>query len=137
MRRSWLFLVLLTPLIAVACGPGQVAVTAEIDVPDPETEGAMVTRALPELEIQFLPFDRDVVFDSMEAAFADPEPEIPDDLLAAQNEIAEAQAEWNRAEATWGNGRARLQSILDEMEPLNQAEPQYVALFRETRRRNR
>ena len=131
MRRSWLFLVLLTPLLAVACGPGQVAVTTEIEVPDPETEGAMVTRPLAELEIQFLPFDRDVVFDSMEAAFGVPEPSIPPDLLAAQNEIAEAQAEWNRAEATWGNGRARLQSILDEMEPLNQAEPQYVALFRE------
>jgi hypothetical protein len=78
-----------------------------------------------------IPFDRDMVFDSLTEAFPTPEPEIPADILAAQEEIAAAQAEWNAAEATWGNGRARLQAILDEMEPLNPAEAQYVALFRE------
>jgi hypothetical protein len=131
MRRSWLFLILVGPLLLTACGPGQVAVTAEIEVPDPDQEGAMVSRAIADLEVQLLPFDRDAVFDSLTAAFPTPEPEIPEDLLAAQAEIAEAQAEWNRTEATWGNGRERLQSILDEMEPLNQAEAAYVALYRE------
>ena len=131
MRRSWLFLILIGPLFLAACGPGRVAVSAEIDVPDPEAEGQMVTRPLADVEVQLIPFDRDLVFDSLTRAFPTPEPEIPADLLAAQEEIAAAQAEWNAAETTWGNGRARLQEILDEMEPLNQAEARYVTLFRE------
>ena len=130
MRRSWLFLILVAPLFFVACGPGQVAVTAEIDVPDPDTEGAMVTRPIADAVIQVIPFDRDEVFRALATAAATPEPQIPEDLLATQNEIAAAQAEWQRAEATWGNGRARLLEINEEMEPLNRAEARYVALFR-------
>ena len=130
MRRSWFSLILLAPLF-VACGPGQVAVTAEIDVPDPDNVGAMVTRSLAELEIQVLPFDRDAVFDSLTGAASTPEPQIPAELLAAQEEIAAAQAEWTASEAAWGAGRARQQEILDEMEPLNPAEGAYIALFRE------
>lgn len=131
MRRSWLFLILVGPLFASACGPGQVAVTAEIDVPNPEEAGAVVTRPIADLEVQLIPFDRDAIFDSLEAAFPTQQPEIPADLLQAQAEIAEAQATWNAAEAQWGRGRDRLQAIVDEMEPLNTGEARYVALFRE------
>jgi len=131
MRRISQFLFLVGPLFFVACGPGQVAVTAEIEVPDPDAEGAMTTRPLADLEVQLIPFDRDLVFDSLTAASPTPEPEIPADLLAAQEEIAAAQAEWNEAEAIWGNGRARLQAITEEMAPLNRAEARYQVLFRE------
>lgn len=133
MRRSWLFLILVGPLFLAACGPGQVAVTAEIDVPDPDpvAQGAMVTRPIAETEIQILPFDRDEVFRTLTAEAPNPEPEIPADLLATRDEIAAAQAEWNAAEAVWGAGRARLQEIYDEMQPLNQAEGRYIQLFRE------
>ncbi len=137
MRRSWLFLVLVGSLSASACGPGQVAVTSELEVPDPEMEGAMVTRPIADLEVQFIPFDRDQVFDSLTAAFPTPEPEIPPDLLAAQQEIAEAQAEWQAAEAAWGAGRDRLQQISDELETLNQAESRYVTLYNEFMDRER
>lgn len=131
MRRSWLFLILLGPLFSMACGPAQVAVTAEIDVPDPDAEGVMVNRPIADTEIQVIPFDRDAVFDSLVGASPTPEPAIPPDLLVAQGEIAAAQAEWNAAEATWGNGRARLVEINAEMEPLNQAEARYITLYRE------
>ncbi len=131
MSRIWLVLILLGPLFSAACGPGQVAISTEIDVPDPNVEGARMIRPIADLEVQIIPFDRDLVFDSLEAAFPTPEPEIPADLLAAQEEIAAAQSEWNAAEATWGNGRARLQELLDEMEPLNRAEGRYAVLFRE------
>ena len=131
MRRSWFFPILIGSLFAAACGPGQVGVTAELEVPDPDQEGATVSRAIADLEIQILPFDRDLIFDSMAIAFGTPEPPIPEDLLDAQAAIAAAQSEWNSAEATWGNGRERLQGIVDEMEPLNQAEARYVALFLE------
>jgi hypothetical protein len=131
MRRSWLFLILIAPLFSAACGPGHVAVTAEIDVPDPEAEGQTVARAVADAEIQVIPFDRDAVFDSLTGAFSTPEPSIPANILAAQAEIAAAQGEWNAAEVTWGNGRARLLEITEAMEPLNQAEARYITLYRE------
>ncbi|MBT8398770.1 MAG: hypothetical protein HKO65_03210 [Gemmatimonadetes bacterium] len=137
MRRSWLFLVMVGALAASSCGPGQVAVTAELEVPDPEMEGATLTRPIAELEVQFIPFDRDGVFDSLTSAFPTPEPEIPADLLAAQQEIAEAQAAWQAAEATWGSGRDRLQQISDELQTLNRAEARYVTLFNEFQDRER
>ncbi len=131
MRRFWQFLILAGPLFVVACGPGQVAVTAELDVPDPESEGATINRPLADLEVQFLPFNRDQVFDSLTTAFATPEPEVPADLLALQEEISTAQTEWNNAENAWGSGRARQQALVDQMEGLDPTSGQYVVLFQE------
>jgi hypothetical protein len=117
-------------MLTVACGQGQVVVTAEVEVPNPEGEG-MVVRPIADLEVQLIPFDRDVIFDSLTQAFSTPEPEIPADLLEAQEEIAVAQEEWRAAEQVWGQGRARLQEITDEMEGLARGEARYVALYRE------
>lgn len=130
MRRSWLGVVLFGSMLTVACGQGQVVITAEVEVPNPEGEG-MVVRPIADLEVQILPFDRDEIFDSLTAAFPTPEPTIPADLLQAQEEIAVAQEEWRAAEQVWGQGRARLQEITDEMEGLARGEARYVALFRE------
>lgn len=130
MRRSWLALVLSGPLLVAACGPGQVAVVAEIEIPDPEGEGTVI-RPLAGKEVQILPFDRDAVFDSLSASFGTPEPPVPPDLLAAQEAIASAQTEWMDAEARWATGRDRLQQITQEMEGLSRAQARYVELFRE------
>lgn len=130
MRRSWLAVLLLGSTLTVACGQGQVVVSAEVEVPNPEGEG-MVVRPVADTEVQLLPFDRDLVFDSLAEAFPTPEPTIPEDLLEAQEAIAIAQNEWRAAEQTWGQGRARLQEITQEMEGLSRGEAQYVALFRE------
>ncbi len=130
MKRSWLALVLLGSL-AAACGPGQVVVTAEIQVPDPETEGATMMAPIAGAEVQILPFDRDAVFDSLTQAFGTPEPPIPQELLAAQEQIAAAQDAWRTAEASWGAGRDRLQAITQQMQGMARGESQYVALYRE------
>jgi len=130
MRYRWLAVVLFGTALTAACGPGQVVITAELEVPNPEGEG-MVVRPIADTEVQLFPFDRDLVFDSLSRAFATPEPQIPEDLLAAQEAIAIAQEEWRAAEQTWGGGRARLQSINEEMEGLARGEAVYVALYRE------
>ena len=49
-------------LAAAACGPAEVVVTMEIDLPNPEGEGT-VNRSLSDIEVQLIPFDRDAVFD--------------------------------------------------------------------------
>jgi hypothetical protein len=130
MRRSWLAVVLLGSMLTVACGQGQVVISAEIEVPNPDGEG-MVLRPIADMEVQLLPFDRDLVFDSLTQAFSTPEPTIPEDLLATQEAISVAQEEWRAAEQIWGQGRARLQAITEEMEGLARGEAQYVALYRE------
>jgi hypothetical protein len=112
-----------------------VAVTAEIEVPNPEVEGEMMTAPIAGTEIQFLPFDRDAVFDSLTTAFGTPEPPIPQDLLDAQGEIAAAQEEWQAAERAWQAGRDRLLAINQEMEGLNRGESQYNILYQEFRDR--
>jgi len=131
MRRMWLGLILVGSLISAACGPAQVVVTAEIEVPDPETEGAMMVAPLSNTEVQLFPFDRDVIFDSLASAFPTPEPPIPEDFLAAQVEIQAAQEEWRGAEAAWGAGRDRLIQINEEIEGYSTGEARYVALYRE------
>jgi hypothetical protein len=130
MRRNWLAVVLFGSLLTAACGQGQIVISAEVEVPNPEGEG-MVVRPIADMEVQVLPFDRDQLFDSLTQAFPTPEPSIPEDLLAAQEEIAVAQEEWRAAEQVWGQGRARLQAITEEMEGLARGEAQYVALYRE------
>lgn len=131
MRRIT-FLVTAIGILATvaACGQGQAVVTAEIEAPDPEAGGTM-RLALSGLEVHFLPYDRDAVFDSLEAAHPDPEPEIPDSLLAAREEVARAQQEWRQAETRWNNLRDTLQSLSDEMDQYSRGENRYIELFRQ------
>ena len=130
MRPGKLVFTLLTSLALVACGGGEVVVTAEIEMDDPEGEGT-VTRSLSDLEVRLLPYDRDEIFDSLAAAHPEPEPEIPDTLLAAQEAVAEAQAEWRDAEAEWNALRDRLQTLNQELQQLSRGEAQYQVLYRE------
>ncbi len=117
-------------LFLSACGSGQLVVSAEMDIVDPETL-EMVTRPIADTEIELLPFDRDAVFDSLTAAFETPEPEIPQDLLEAQSQVADAQQEWRDLEGQWAGVRERLQTINQQMEELNRGERRYRELFRE------
>jgi len=123
---------LLTALLlgAAACGPAEIVVTAEIELPNPEGEG-MITRPLENLAIQLLPYDRDLVFDSLQSAFPTAEPPIPQELLDAREQVAAAQAEWQAAERRWNNLRDTLQKIRTAMDQYSRGESQYVVLFRE------
>lgn len=127
MKRSPL-LVAAAALAFVACGPAQVVVTAEVETQDPNT-GETVVVPVSDLEVQLIPFDRDELFDSMAQAYGVPEPEIPQDLLDAREEIREAQEEWRSLEDRWGVLRDTLQKITEAMEPLSRGESQYRMLF--------
>jgi hypothetical protein len=130
MRRRNLPFVMALLLAVGACGPAELVVTVEADMDDPEGEG-VVTHALGDLEVQLLPYDRDAIFDSLEAAFPDPEPEIPADLLAARDEVAQAQQQWQTATTRWQTLRDTLQQITETMEQYNRGESRYVALYRQ------
>jgi hypothetical protein len=120
----------LAVLAAAACGPAAVVVTVEIDVDDP-AGGGTIPRALSDLEVRLLPYDRDAVFDSIASAYPTPEPEVPAELLAAREQVRAAQAELEQAQLTWNTLRDSLQQLGTVMQPLDRTGAQYVLLFRD------
>jgi hypothetical protein len=117
---------------AVACGPAEVVVTMEIEIDNPDGEGRVV-RPISDVVVQLLPYDRDAVFDSLQNAFPTPEPEVPQALLDAREQVAQAQARWQSTERRWNNLRDTLQKITATMEQYSRGEARYVALFNEFR----
>jgi hypothetical protein len=108
-----------------ACGGSEVVVQAQIQ----DSEGEVV--ALGDLPVRLLPYDRDVIFDSLEAAAARPQPPIPDSLLALQNAIATAQDDWQAAEARWGVVRDSLRGLSTQLQGMSRADPRYRVLYLE------
>ena len=117
---------ILTSMILAACGPAQVTIVAQLD---DENSDEVVT--LESVEVQLLPYDRDQVFDSLAGAASTPEPEVPADLLAAQEEIARAQQEWRDTETNWNDLRDELQRLNARLEDLNPGMTEYRTIFNE------
>ncbi len=129
MRRSSSFALSLMLALA-ACGPAEVVVSIQVEMPNPDGEGT-ITQALSDIEVQLIPFDRDELFDQMASAYGTPEPEIPQDLLERREAVQEAQEAWDAATRRWQTIRDTLQALNEAMEPLARGEARYVALFRE------
>jgi hypothetical protein len=129
MRRN-LPLALSLLLATAACGPAEVVVTMELDLPNLDGEGTSA-RALPDIEVQLIPFDRDVVFGEMATLYGTPEPEIPQELLERRSQVQTAQAKWDEANRRWATIRDTLQQLNKAMEGYSRGEAAYVALFRE------
>jgi hypothetical protein len=117
-------------LAAVACGgTGELAVVAQL-----EGEGGGEPAPLHELEIRAIPYDRDLVFDSLKSiaeATGNPEPPIPDSIMQMQTDIAAAQEEWSAANARWGAARDSLRAIREQMDRLTRGSAEYRLLFNE------
>lgn len=129
MKPTTALLLLVVPFALTACDRGTpVIVQAQI-----EQEGQ--PRPIENLPFEILPYDRDAIFDSLEAAYPEPEPAIPPELLARQQQVQQAQQEWRAAEERWGQVRERLRQIAAQMEELQReglrGSQQYQALFRE------
>jgi hypothetical protein len=130
MKRSISSSFALFSILLGGCGPAELIVTAEVEVIDPET-GSPVVRPVDDVELQLLPFDRDAIFDSLTAAAATPEPQLPAALQVARDSIVQAQGEWREFESRWLALRERLEQISAELEQYNPAEAQYRVLFNE------
>lgn len=131
MKRVLPLLTMLSAAVVLgACGGGDLVVRAQLEEDTAIAGTAGDAMALNNLEVYLLPYDRDVIFDSLSSAASSPEPEIPDSVLALQEAIAEAQQEWKEIESQWIVHRDSLQQISDEMNAMSREDPQYVALFR-------
>lgn len=115
-------------LLVLACGPGEVTVTVEVEMLDPET-GEQTPRPIEDLRVQLIPFDRDFIFDSLTQASDTPEPQFPEELLMRRDSLLLFQEQWREAEAEWLALRDQLEGIAEEMEDYNPAEPRYQQLF--------
>ncbi len=130
MKRPNLWAFALVPFALAACGPGTVEVNAELEFFNPEL-GDYEPRPVSNLAIQLVPFDRDVIFDSLTAAAARPEPGFPAELQVMQDSLFAAQETQRLAEAEWLALRERLQDIQQEMAQFSQTDAQYRVLFTE------
>ncbi|MEX0979746.1 MAG: hypothetical protein WDZ89_01555 [Gemmatimonadota bacterium] len=129
MRGRNFFGALLGAFLLAACGGGEAIVLAELE--DTNIEGEVEQRTLRNLEVRLIPYDRDAIFDSLEALAPRPEPQIPDSILELRSRMAEAEQEWRQSEQEWSELRENLQQISAQMEDLHPGEARYAVLFRD------
>jgi hypothetical protein len=131
MRRVVLILAAaVTAATTAACGGGEVVVTAQLEGEATGTQEAQGV-ILGSLPIRLVPFDRDVVFDSLAQAYPEPEPQIPDSIVDLQDRVIERQREWQLAENEWAQLRDSLQALADTLQIMDQGSGEYFALFQE------
>jgi hypothetical protein len=117
------FTVVLASTVLAACGRTEVVVQGQVQ----QEDGTAI--ALANLPIRILPYDRDLIFDSLRAAYAEPEPEVPPYLVQLRDSIAEANLQWTQATARWNMLRDSLQRANQRLATLSRASGEYVALF--------
>lgn len=125
MRTRSLLLVLVISAAGFlsACGGGQVTVRVMSG-----PEGAEAAPA-EDVEITFLPFDRDSIFEAMASREDTPEPEISEDLRQQYDQVIEAQQAWRDAEQLWSEARDELRRIRNRMQGLDERSREYLQLF--------
>ena len=115
---------LIATLALTGCGSASISVVVEL-----EGEDGGDARRLEDIVVRLLPYDRDRVFDSLTQAAPTPEPQIPADLLAARDDIAEAQRAWSAASARAAVLRDTISKLNERLAGLNPAMNDYKELF--------
>ena len=113
-----------------ACGGGDVAVIAQLEGAATGTQETDSV-ALGQLPVRLLPYDRDLVFDSLAQAYPEPEPVIPDSIRVLQDRVIAAQQEWREAETEWAQVRDSLQMLSDTLSAMDQRDPDYFIMFQD------
>lgn len=112
-------LLAILPLLA-ACGS---RITVQVTADEAASE------VVDDLEVQFLPFDRDSLFATIIAQAATPEPEIPADLEEASLTEQELRDRWSTAESSWNNVRDSMRAITTRLDNLDDRSREYRELF--------
>ncbi|CAN5792237.1 hypothetical protein BH23GEM10_BH23GEM10_13260 [soil metagenome] len=125
MKRLVLATAIVGTTLLTACGSGEIIVQAQA-----EQDGSV--DPVGNLQVRALPYDRDAVFDSLAAAHSEPEPQIPADLMALQDSIAQANRAWTSATARWNIARDSAAKMSQRLQGMSRASGEYVVLFRQT-----
>jgi hypothetical protein len=112
----------LSPVLT-ACGS---SVTVEV-----MSEGPDGLAPVSDLEVLFLPYDRDSVFASLAAAAPDPEPQMPADLEAQRDSVQVLQEAWRELETRWNAVRDSLRQLSDRLSGMDSRSREYVQLYQQ------
>jgi hypothetical protein len=119
-------LLLSAAIVLVGCNrSGQV----EVRVMGISAEGGAAP--ISKLPVRLLPYDRDSIFDALEAQAPEPQPQIPQDLLTLRDSVSQAQSQWRDAESKWNDVRSQLQSLSDRMKGMDRSSNQYFQAFQQ------
>lgn len=122
--RAWLLSCLAPALLLLtACDGGSTTVQV---MAGPSTGEA---QPVEDVVVEFLPYDRDSIFEAMAGRADEPEPTIPQDLREQFDEVIEAQQTWRQAEARWSQLRDSLKQLSQQMEGLDTQGREYLQLF--------
>jgi hypothetical protein len=108
-------------ITAAACGS---SVTVEVT-----TEGADGPQPQANLPLEFLPFDRDSVFDVLDSQAETPRPQMSEDLEAASQRVTNLQADWREKENAWSEARDSLRQLRDRLDQIDARDPDYRRLY--------
>ncbi|MEJ2481659.1 MAG: hypothetical protein P8049_00650 [Gemmatimonadota bacterium] len=111
-------------ILLTACGGSDLTVEVLRDSP----QGAVPQE---NIEVGFYPFDRDSVFDALDAQASSPKPEIPADMASTFEEIRSLQAQYNAKNNEWAEGRDRLQNLSRELQGLDRRSRDYMQKYEE------
>lgn len=114
-------LVAAVAITAAACGS---SVTVEVT-----TEGADGPQPQANLPLEFLPFDRDSVFDALDAQAETPRPQMSEDLATASQRVTALQATWRDEENAWSVARDSLRELRDRLDQIDARDPNYRRLY--------
>lgn len=118
--RLAILLLSLAPMLA-ACGSElTVQVLTELGEETPPVE---------DLEVQFLPFDRDSLFEALAQRAPEPEPQVPAELQAQFDSVQALQETWREAETRWNEVRDSLRQLSGRLEGLDRRSREYRELF--------
>lgn len=130
MKRFLALLSVVIPVGMAACSSPEVVIEAALP-----QEGAAEPLTLADLPVRLLPYDRDAIFDSLAQAYGEPEPQIPPEILAAQEQVQQAQTEWRDAEERWNTVRDSLRTLSERTQSLAsqglRGTPQYQQAFQQ------
>ncbi len=122
-KRWWPVLFCLAPLAACSRS-GEVVVHAAIGR---DTAGAPL--GIDKLVVTLVPYDRDSIFEALAAQAPAPEPQIPQDLLAIRDSVAELRNFWTEAESQWSVVRDEMLKLSEQMKTMNRRSRAYVQAF--------
>ncbi|MDX1395114.1 MAG: hypothetical protein R3195_12020 [Gemmatimonadota bacterium] len=118
--RAVVLSLVLSPFLA-ACGS---SLTVEV-----LTEGADGQTPVADLEVVFLPYDRDSLFNAMAQASPTPEPQVPAALRTQIDSVQALQETWRTAEASWNAVRDSLRQLSDRLSGMDSRSREYLQLF--------
>ncbi len=110
-------------LLATGCGS---SLTVEVT-----TEGDEGPQPQANVPVEFLPFDRDSVFEALDQRAETPRPQMSDELEAARQRVSDLQTEWRDIEAEWSAAREELRNLRARLDEVPSGSAEYRDLFQQ------